>query len=294
MSVERNLLQAEMKKSLGANPWFWASTCAGCALALLAAFLDSFIFQNTLEYALSHWDDLDSLYSVASCFAFWMPVEAHKLIPGVFVMVWPLLVVIPYAWSWSSELRSGVMAQLCSRASRRGCVCAKLVATFVSGALAMVLPLLVNLIACACFAPATEVWVSDMIYLGVTRSAPLSSLYYTAPLVFCLAWTVIASIVAGLWASAVCALAAALRSFLRAAILSYLFLHVLAFLGSQLRGLLFTTLTREAMTLLSFDVFSVVSVRSSPGAGWALIITIVSLVVLTSALSAFRERRDLL
>lgn len=286
----------EMGKALGKNPWFWSSLAVGCSVALFSAFQDSVIFQGTLDYALRHWDEVDSLYSAASCFAFWMPLDTYELGPGVFSMAWPLLAVIPYAWSWCAEHRGGMLAQQCARAGRGQCVWAKLLATFVSGGLAVGVPYLVNLVACACFAPATPVWVSDILYLGVTSSAPLSSLFYTSPLVFCLVWTLVAAVVAGLWAMLVSALSALAGVFLQVAVSSYLLCHLAAYVGSQLSSLVLTFSGRAGTpsALISLDLFSIVGVRSVEGATEALILTVLLLLVSCCLVSSVQMRRDVL
>lgn len=290
------LARVELRKALGENPWFWLSLAAGCALALFSAYEDSIVFNNTLDLALEYWDESDVLYSAASCFHFWMLVNSYELASGIFRMVWPLLAALPYAWSWHAEIKSGLLDQQYARADRRACLAAKLLATFYSGAVAVALPALVSLIACACFAPATPVWVSDLIYVGVTSSAPLSQLFYSAPLAFCLVWTLIVGCVAGLWATTVASLAVLMRSFLQAAVASYLVLHVLSFLGSQAHTLLYGVLPDEIQlsALTGLDVFRVVFVVSEPGQTQLLLFVLVTLTAFSGVVFVLRRRRDCL
>ncbi len=296
MRVFVALLRVELKKALLGNPWFWGAVGLGSILALFSAAQSFVVFQNTLELAQKYWNQSDALYSAVSCFAFWMPTRPHEFAPGIFIMVWPLLAAAPYAWSWCSERSSGVLAQACARVSRSAYYAAKALAGFVAGALAIVLPLILNLVVCACFAPAAPVWVSDLLYVGVDDAAPLSSLFYNNPLAFCLVWTLVAGAVAGLWATAVGALSMVVRNFLETFVVSYLLLHVLAFVGSQLWMLPLVGSQWELAhsALLTFDVFSVVGVRSDLDAGPALIIVVASLLLFSFMLPSLLLRRDVL
>lgn len=288
------LVRSELRKALWTNPWFWISIGIGCTLALLAALRDSVIFQNTLDLAREYWDVSDSLYSATSCFSFWMLIDSSELARGIFRMVWPLLASLPYAWSWQAESKSGFLDQQYARTDRRTCLAAKLLATFISGASAIALPALINLISCACFAPASPVWVSDVLYLGVTSDAPLSALFYTAPLVFCLVWTFVVGCAAGLWATAVASFSLFMGSFLQAAVASYLILHVLSFLGSQAHTILSGILSDEALrsSLVSLDTFRIVFVISAPGQLQYLLLAFIVLVAFSGSIFALNWHKD--
>lgn len=296
MGARAALVGMELKKALRLNLWFWVSLAVGTGLALLSALQSSVVFHDTLELALEYWNVSDALYSAASCFAFWLPVDSYDFAPGIFVMVWPLLAAIPYAWSWCSEREEGLVEQQFARAGRRACYAGKALAIFVSGALAVGVPLPVNLVACACFAPASPVWVSDMLYVGVGVDAPLSSLFFTNPLAFCLVWTLVVCLVAGLWATTVAAVSMLVGNFLQTFVVTYLFLHVLAFVGGQFKTLLMSQLSDEALrsALLTLDVFRVVSVRTQPDATLALLAVVAVLLVVSALLPALLLKRDLL
>ncbi len=296
MGSHMPLVGVELRKALRLNLWFWVALGAGTGLALLSALQSGVVFRDTLKLALEYWDVSDALYSAASCFAFWLPVDTYDFAPGIFVMVWPLLASIPYAWSWCSERESGLLDQQFARAGRPACYAGKTLATFASGALAVGVPLLVNLVACACFAPASPVWVSDILYVGVGADAPLSSLFYTNPLAFCLAWTLVVCLVAGLWATTIAAVSMLVGNFLQTFVVTYLFLHTLAFVGGQLKTLLMGQLTDEALrsALLTLDVFRVVSVRTQPDSTLALLAVIAVLLGLSAALPTLLLKRDLL
>lgn len=296
MSRARRLIAAEFHKAFGANPWFWGALAVGLVLAVFSAVQTAAIFQNTLELALKYWDKSDALYSATSCFAFWMPVDPSEWPMGVYLLIWPLLAALPYAWSWSAEKNAGLVAQQAARAPRLECFVAKAVATFLSAAAVVVVPFLANLVMCACIAPASPNWVSDVLYLGVTSDVPFSTLFYNAPLVFCLLWTLVAALVAGLWAVFALSLTMLLDNFAPTLVASYLVLHMLSYVGSQLSTILLAQVGEDfaRSALLSLNLFFVVGVRSQPDAAAALIVAVAVLALGSALVAELSLRRDVL
>ena len=79
-------------------------------------------------------------------------------------------------------------------------------------------------------------------------------------------------------------------------IASYLVVHVLSYIGGQLQAIALAYLGERAArsALLSFDLFSIVSVRSTPDATGALALSVLLLGLFTAILSAIALRRDIL
>lgn len=291
------IVRAELRKALGANPWFWLPLAVGCALAIGSAAYCYTIFRNTLQLSLS----LNKSYSSLGCFALWMPVYNYGIFFGVFTLTWPLLVAAPYAWSWGVERRRGVLQQEALRTSRKRCYRAKATAAFISGALVVLVPYLLNLIICACFAPAAPVWASDQGYIGIFQDAPLSSLFYQHPFVFCLVWSVIASIIAGLWATTVLVFTLFIRRPAEAIIGSYVVLYLLAFISAQVRSAIAGVVGRNQSALnilgwdpLSLNLFQVLSPSTGRGGTEWLIIVLVLLALASIIVPLLHRREDLL
>ena len=190
----------------------------------------------------------------------------------------------------------GLVTKKTARDSRPLFLGAKALATFLTAAVVIAAPLLANLVMCACVAPASPNWVSDVLYLGVTRDAPLSELFYNVPLAFCLLWTLVAALVAGLWAVLVLSLTALLDNFAPTLVASYLVLHVLSYVGSQLSAILLTWVGSDVSrsALVSLDLFSVLGVRSQPDATAALAVSVALLALLFALASGLALRRDVL
>lgn len=295
------IVRAELRKALGANPWFWLPLAAGCALAVGAAVYCHTIFQNTLEMALAY----NKNYSSLSCFAFWMPVYNYGIFTGVFTLIWPLLTAAPYAWSWGVERRRGVLQQEALRTNRRACYRAKAVAAFLSGSLVVLVPYLLNLTICACYAPAASVWASDQGYVAIFKDSPLSSLFYLHPLAFSLVWSVIAGVVAGLWATTVLSLTLLIEHPAEAITGSYVVLYLLVFASAQVRMTIVGTVgavdprNQKLFDILrwrplSLNLFQVISPSTGRGGTEALIIALVLLALASIIIPRMRMKKDLL
>lgn len=297
-SLIPGIVRAELRKALGANPWFWLPLAAGCALAVGSAAYCHTIFQNSLETALAY----NKNYSSLSCFVFWMPVYNYGIFAGVFTLTWPLLAAAPYAWSWGAERRRGVLQQEALRTNRRTCYHAKAVATFLSGALVVLVPYLLNLTICACYAPAAPVWASDQGYVAIFQDDPFSSLFYLRPLAFSLVWSVIASVIAGLWATTVLSLTLLIERPAEAITGSYVVLYLLVFVSAQVRTAIIgavglgdqKVLNILSSAPLSLNLFRIVSPSiGRSGTEW-LIIALVLLALASIVVPRMRMKKDLL
>ena len=72
---------------------------------------------------------------------------------NMFLMVYPFLVVMPFATSYISDYKNRLIVIYASRVSRRNYYVSKLVAAFVGSALVMMIPFLLNLLLCNIFFP---------------------------------------------------------------------------------------------------------------------------------------------
>ena len=122
-----------------------------------------------------------------SLFVNWIAITAFSFGNMVFYIVWPILAVLPYGWSYAEERKSGMYDQIVSRVGRKAYFVSKYVAVFVSGGAVVALPVLANLLATALVCPYYVLDVADHI-TPITNGFFLSRLFYTAPWVFALIW----------------------------------------------------------------------------------------------------------
>lgn len=102
----------------------------------------------------------------------------------MYFFVFPLLVAIPYGWSYCEEKNNEYNRIIVVQSGAKTYLLSKYIAVFLSGAVAMVVPLLFNFILTAMFFPAvTPVVIYDTAY-GVFGNSLMSMFYYTVPFLY--------------------------------------------------------------------------------------------------------------
>lgn len=120
-----------------------------------------------------------------SLFILWMPINGINLGGLIFYLIWPVLAAIPYGWSYCQEKHIGVSNQITTRIGKKSYYNAKYIAIFVSGGLAVMLPVVVNLLANAMICPYE---IPELMLTPISNGYFLSALYYTNPWLYALAW----------------------------------------------------------------------------------------------------------
>lgn len=124
------------------------------------------------------------MLATQTLFNYWIGSEA--ITPGStdYFFLFPILVSIPYGWSYCMERRSGYIKNVVIRTGKNRYYLSKYIALFLSGGLAMVIPLLFNFLLTAMFVPAIT---PDPYYItsyGIISAAFLSELFYTSPFIY--------------------------------------------------------------------------------------------------------------
>lgn len=121
----------------------------------------------------------------------WVGGETYTLGSSVYFFIFPLLVAIPYGWSFCNEHRIGYTRCMVLKTGKFQYYFAKYCAVFISGGLAMVIPLAFNFMLTAMFVPAVCPDPSYLIWYAVNGASLMSELYYTYPDVYVLLYLVI-------------------------------------------------------------------------------------------------------
>lgn len=185
----RTSLRTELYKALH-NRMFFSALGIGIIISLINVVQCSGTVQeytNWLLRVISEGRSMSTSYIGFSLFINWMGTNLISFSRSLFFFIWPVLAAMPYGWSYSSERRSGYYNQVASRSSRKRYFCSKYIAVFVSGGLAVAVPLLFDLLANALVSPDAVPDVTLMIQ-PISNGCFLSGLYYTHPWVFALIW----------------------------------------------------------------------------------------------------------
>jgi len=210
----RSTLRIECGKALR-NRLFWFSVPIGTTITFLSlvpqvkSYYASLRFMNSLagEYA-----GKNPHAPMVTLFNRWIGGECYSLGEAVYFFVFPLLVAIPYGWSYCYESRSGYIRSAVLRSGRAPYFYSKYIAVFLSGGLAMVIPLLLNFLLTAMFIPAVRPEPSYVVWYGVNGSSLLSAVYYSRPFLYVFLYLLIDFLYGGLVACMSYALSAVCRN----------------------------------------------------------------------------------
>lgn len=186
----KRIFSMELKKVLG-NRWFILSVAFGflCAVMTLVSVLRGY-YSETGSYGVARMLDeaqlaaLDDFTQSATLYNSWLGSEGVTLGHSLFYTLLPLLAVLPCAWCFTEELRSGYLHMAVPLCGRRRYMTAKMGAYFLSGGLIALLPQVFSLLATALFIPAVKPNVLYYIYYPITHGAMLSGLFYAHPLLY--------------------------------------------------------------------------------------------------------------
>lgn len=194
----KRMLRVELNKALF-NRWFFVALAIGCSLACASAVVS---VSNFYEWGFNSFSE-DRYYQLSTSGAVCAWIGISRLdttfLPWLFFGMAPLLVCLPYAWSFRSELMSGYFAQGATRSTRRQCMLAKFAAVFLSSGLAMAVPLALSYLAVSCFIPGYVPDPGEGLSVPIEESYPFSSLFFSRPTLYFLAITVLDFLLCGSW-----------------------------------------------------------------------------------------------
>ena len=120
-----------------------------------------------------------------SLFYLWMGIGRFTRGANLFCTIWPVLAAMAYGWSYSSERRTGVTAQIMARCGKRSYFASKYIAVFVSGGLAVAVPLLLGLLGNALVCPYAEI---SPVFGVISDRDFLSELFYYNHWLYGICW----------------------------------------------------------------------------------------------------------
>lgn len=206
-------------------------------LFFLVVILGCIITMSSFAYRLnSYYNDLNNfkmieeegssgimnpMAPIESLFNHWIGSEAISAGAIYYYFLFPILVCIPYGWSYCRERRSGYIKNVVIRTGKLGYYLSKYIALFLSGGLAMVIPLLFNFILTAMFIPAVT---PDPYYItgyGIIPASFLSEFFYTYPFLYVFLYLFVDFIYAGLIACMCFAFSAVIKHYVVAVLLPF-------------------------------------------------------------------------
>lgn len=187
-----NSIKAELWKAIH-NRMFFLSLAVGFLISMVDMVQTAVMTRQILELtqrALEKNLPISSNHSGASLFLKWISVGNLSFGGKVFFMLWPILAAMPYGSSLCIDRQSGYENQVITKCGRFVYFQGKYIACFVSGGLAVSLPLILNLLLNALICPASTPEV-QMLGSSIGNGYFLAKLFYTKPWIFCAAWCIV-------------------------------------------------------------------------------------------------------
>ena len=170
----------------------------GCALSIWHVITVIMPISEGQNYELSA-NAIDDLYVPISLFSTWMGNELFPIQSYIFYLILPLLAVLPFGSSFFEDIKSGYIINVCTRVEKKLYFKAKYLAVFLSGGVAVVAPLLLNLVLSSMFMPA---FIPDNGTVGTISPTTMAyEVFFTHPLIYVLMLIVIDFIFAGVIAT---------------------------------------------------------------------------------------------
>lgn len=183
----KNTIRLELRKAL-TNKMLYIAIAIGlsfCVLDIMENIEKIRVFDETLERLSGRDMRLSTGHEGYSLFYLWMGLMPQTRGASLFYTVWPVLAAMAYGWSYIGERRSGVYGQIASRTSAKDYYIAKYIAVFISGGLAVGVPVLLGLLGNAMFCPYAVIPAS----MGVVENRHfLSELFCTNTWAYGLIW----------------------------------------------------------------------------------------------------------
>lgn len=184
----KNSIRTELYKAL-TNKLFYISLAIGilfCAMDIQENRTNMQDFDEFVQFFLNSDYRIGTGHEGYSLFYLWMGLGSISRGAAIFYTVWPVLVSIPYGWSYMEDRRSGLYNQLVTRTSATTYYVSKYIAVFVSGGLAIALPMLLGLLGNAMFVPYAEIPVTFNLFCNQNF---LPSLFYKSHWLYALVWS---------------------------------------------------------------------------------------------------------
>lgn len=258
-----------MKESIRTELWkashnwmFLLSMVIGIVIALLDVGQNAYKIYGFNQVVANIPEGYSTSPGGFSLFIHWIGVNCSNYGCNLFFLVWPVLAALPYGWSYAQERKNGVYYQLAARAGKRTYFFAKVVAVFVTGGLAVSVPVLVDLLANALIMPDMLPSVTGSVSLITARSF-LSELYFTYPWLYALLWCGIDFLWGGTAACLCFAVGSKLRLRVLTVLVPYVVFYVLDWLLMVVRQMYYITIELSPLDLARATPWS-------PNPGWII------------------------
>lgn len=190
------MLKVELKRAFVSRT-FLAALAVGVIICLWHYF--EYIFPCVIDSTYLNIEPENTFFPISS-FNFWIGGSFVPIQSYLYFLLLPLIATLPYGNSYVTDKKTGYIKNIYTRTKKQKYISAKYVAVFLSGAVAVVLPLLLNFYLTSMALPSILPDSASGSSVVFTYSK-WSEIFYTNPFVFELLYILTAFVFSGLIAT---------------------------------------------------------------------------------------------
>lgn len=198
------ILKCELKRAFSSK-LFWVALLIGIAIAAVSAGQNLADYYEGLKMEATRAEYMgDNPYNpmnpMTTVYNYWIGGDYEGPMTPLFYLLMPLLVCLPFSWSYLTDRKSGYINQSMVHIRKKSdYFFAKYIAIFLSGGVVVAVPLILNILTIACFIPAYHPDIFYDMYYSMSFH-DMRWLFYTNPVVYEIYIILQAFIFAGLFA----------------------------------------------------------------------------------------------
>lgn len=281
-------MKTEIKKAL-MNKYFICICLFGIILSILHCYqvltaYNSYIIELEKYRGLSNLQ-YNPLAEITSAFTMWIGVDDTNKIAKIFFFIFPLMAVMPYCWSYCSDIKSGQAEKTVKEIGKFNYHLSKYTAVFISSGLTVSIPLLLDFLIILLFVPAIFPDSVYDIYYGIFSNNFMADIFYGQPFVYVLIFLLLCFGFCGLFGC----LGYSISTLIKSKIVAIVVPTVLMILVEFVKNLI---MKNDSIYNIEFSPLSFLCPAKSYTTNWIIVISeIVVLFLITFGISVLRFKK---
>lgn len=272
----KNIFRIELRKAFD-NPRFLAAVSVASAIAVLSAVTAIMPYmreqQIRIQINLASPDNyMNPDLPMYTLFSRWIGQTYNNMAASLFYLLLPAFAVYAYSWSYFDERQNGYVRNVIVRIGRWRYFFPKYIVTFISGAVTVMIPMVLNLLLVSSVLPAIRPDVYYDIYNGMCSGNMGVEIYYEHPWVFVLLRLGMAGICGGLCAVLVLTLSFFIHNRFEVLLIPFILLLVIQYFSEMFQ----TYIAEIEVSPLSFIHGGMAQNRAEIALAYAVIFFVLS------------------
>ena len=202
----KKLLKIELKKAICSKFFLLGLSL----LMIFAIFSAMYMVENWSAYNPGYINEryvnIDGSFkanpdiALFSFYKAWLGADTLSIAAMVFFKIVPIAAAIPYGWTFCREYKSGYLKNIACRTDKKKYILAKSTAVFISGALVVLLPMIINIMVTSALIPAPAPYVSDTYYTYTSFGYMWSDIFFDQPALYVALYVIFDAFYGGIFA----------------------------------------------------------------------------------------------